>query len=94
MIQEPLASCRGAQQRAEILRRKDRIAAIEPSEVLALFAVLEVDAQGVDLAELHGQQAEALNPVQVRQGMSAAVDGVNEPRELKPVLAATRLPTP
>ena len=65
--------------------REHGIAAVEPGQMLAFFTLQKINPQRVDLAELHGQQAEVLNPIQVRQLAAAPINRVDEPPKLNPV---------
>ena len=64
---------------------KRGVAAVELGEVFAFFALEEIEPQRVNLAQLHREQAEALNPVEVGQSAVASVDRVDQPAKLDPV---------
>jgi len=53
--------------------------------MLAFFTIQKINPQRVNLAELHREQAEVLNPIEVRQFAAAPVNRVDEPAELNPV---------
>ncbi len=63
-VKEPRFGGR-AQQGQEVPGGQRGVSAVELGEMLAFFAVEEVYPQGMNLATLHGEETQALYPVEV-----------------------------